>query len=140
MTAGASFVISAWMRVLFALMAAIALLASPVAALARPDCVASAQPISVLADMSAAGEMAMADDSAMPCCPPADQKPSKGRSQRDNGCAQACAAINTMALPSVVTAPSESLSTAPVRFAVLASTSARSLEPRGLERPPRSLA
>ena len=123
------------MRFFLALLAVLALAASPIAAAAvQAACDRSAP--AAMAGMNMPGmDSASGAQVTDPCCNRGDQKGQNGK-----GCAQACA--TSCALAVALTPSSASIAPgygrAPVPAARLASAHAH--EPAGLERPPKSMA
>ncbi len=129
------------MRLLLALLAVLAMLASPAIAAARDDCTGATQSVpSTMAtpSMAAMGMPANTDAAAMPCCPNAKQKPDQPRKHDGKSCAQMCAAMNGAAVTVVPISIARNLPVARVVLSASSRVYARSFKPLGLERPPRS--
>lgn len=127
------------MRFVFALLAVMALLVSPVTTAAAQAACSQGSPAAMAAmEMSVMPGTARASVQkapADPCCDHSDQN-----KQTDKSCAQACAAscVATAALPTSFTSVSFVFTRAPISPPRLAP--AVSYQPFGLERPPKSMA
>jgi hypothetical protein len=125
------------MRLLLALLAVVAMFASP--ALAAADCRDAMQQAPSLMDMGGVTPMNMAEaknGAIQPCCDPSSkQKPADNK-----GCAQMCAAMTALAVVVVPATVRRPLGFSSVRLAAPAFVSARSFEPLGLKRPPKRIA
>jgi len=142
-TQAATFDMVSPMRLLLALLAVLAMLASPAIAAARANCSGAMQSVSSTMGAPDAAPMDMTaktDHAAMPCCPNAKQKPDQSQKQDGKGCAQACAAMSGMAIAIAPIGFAKTLLAARVVLTASNRASARSFEPRGLERPPKHIA
>ena len=131
------------MRFLVALLAVLAMLASPAIAAAGADCSGAMQSVSgtmEMPGMAAVDLPAKADDAAMPCCPDAKQKPDQPQKQDGKSCAKMCAAMNGAAVAVAPISFAKHLLVARVVLTASNGASARSFKPLGLERPPKRIA
>jgi hypothetical protein len=124
------------MRILLALMAVLALVASPVTAAAAQAACGQTGPGGLMAGMRMpSADQGGASKAADPCCNYGGQ-----HKQTANGCAQACATSCAVAsaLPSSSVSITRAFTRAPVTSARLVSVQGH--EPSGPERPPKSMA